>query len=481
MVDILNNITTFINDRYGFYPFYCYNTDTELLFTSEPLLISRNVKKFDIDSNSVELFFKYGYLVDQATLIKNLRKIKPASNITICNSHTSFVQYWSWNLIRKCNNDSYGKAIDKLGSLFISSVERIMRKYDKVNLPLSGGLDSRAILAAIDNLGLTNKVLLTCTFGINNCDDLLIARKVSEIGNVDHKFIELNSERFWSNMNRSILNTMGSINVIHTHGSMFRQVDLSKPFINGFIGDLVFGGSYLNEDLIYKRIEFQKYAMNKMRSEGLNNLNQINLTFDNSGIDFNEKYNSPDYFFISRTRAINFTLIGGKVSGHRFKDAFPFLDNDFINYLYGLSDEWRIDSRIYRDVLLKFFPNYFRTVIWQKNGEVIEGYNNKFISSEYIQVEDFTKNDVNRIKNYFDYKKWLTDKKYEGYLREQLRTNNYYNKTEIEKLLDIHYSSDVSTQKDIGLLLTFSIFKKYIDDINNRLKEIDEVYDLILL
>ena len=40
--------------------------------------------------------------------------------------------------------------------------------------------------------------------------------------------------------------------------------------------------------------------------------------------------------------------------------------------LYNLPDEWRLNRRIYKQMLLKFFPDYFSGIPWQKDCSPIE-------------------------------------------------------------------------------------------------------------
>lgn len=55
-----------------------------------------------------------------------------------------------------------------------------MAKHEKFNISISGGMDSRLIVAAIDYLNLNNKINISYTVGIKGCLDELIAREVAK-------------------------------------------------------------------------------------------------------------------------------------------------------------------------------------------------------------------------------------------------------------------------------------------------------------
>lgn len=66
----------------------------------------------------------------------------------------------------------------------------MMKKHKKYALPISGGLDSRAILAAIDYLGLNNQIYKAFTMGNSKCWDYLIEKEVCRRANISNELVE---------------------------------------------------------------------------------------------------------------------------------------------------------------------------------------------------------------------------------------------------------------------------------------------------
>jgi len=94
----------------------------------------------------------------------------PASTILTYNiSHNSceLDRYWSWSEISSIDI-SYEEAMEKLKLLWTKSIHQFYEINKKVGLSLSGGLDSRSILA-FSKPFVPDFVF---TFGKKNCDDV---------------------------------------------------------------------------------------------------------------------------------------------------------------------------------------------------------------------------------------------------------------------------------------------------------------------
>ncbi|MCS4465312.1 asparagine synthase-related protein [Clostridium botulinum] len=87
-------------------------------------------------------------------------------------------------------NISFNESVEKLGELWIEAVRKTLNKHKKFNITVTGGLDSRAIVAAIDYLRLNHKINLSYTIGIKGCLEEKIARQVAEKAGFKYKFLK---------------------------------------------------------------------------------------------------------------------------------------------------------------------------------------------------------------------------------------------------------------------------------------------------
>ena len=51
----------------------------------------------------------------------------------------------------------------------------------------------------------------------------------------------------------------------------------------------------------------------------------------------------------------------------------PYIDNDIIDFIYSLPDSYRADNNLYADMLLKYYPEYFKNIPWNRNNLPIQG------------------------------------------------------------------------------------------------------------
>ena len=92
---------------------------------------------------------------------------------------------------------------------FTQSVERTLGGGHAFGLSLSGGLDSRAILSAVDGHAPS---LATYTLGIKGCADEVIAAKLAQLTGTQHRFFELDDKYlkdFLPNLTRLVSLTDG--------------------------------------------------------------------------------------------------------------------------------------------------------------------------------------------------------------------------------------------------------------------------------
>ncbi|MCY6959570.1 asparagine synthetase B family protein [Clostridium brassicae] len=373
--DKVKKETIIVNDRYGYYTYFYSVNKGKYTFCNDPNVLLYYIEKRELNQEAVNEFFNFGYLLDNKTLFKNINKLEPASIVKLKNNEVLFDKYWEWTDIKKTIDITYEQAVEKLGLLWIKSIKKIMNKHEKFILPLSGGLDSRAILAAIDFLGFNNKIEKAVTIGQENCWDYLIAKKVCEISNIKHELLHINEKIWLQVVNETIVNSIGGIYC--ACGIIEKSIgrDICRyPILNGLAGDLVLGGSFLSEKVLSSKVKYNEYCYKCLKSSGLSNinvikkLNNINLQIDD--VDFIK--GSIDYYFLNNSRVKNFTVTGALTHGTNYNDIIPFFDNDLIEFIYSLPDKWKLDSQLYKNMLIKFFPKFYLDIPWQKTGKSIK-------------------------------------------------------------------------------------------------------------
>lgn len=139
-------------DHVGIKLFYFYQYDNIFIFSNdiESILSHPSVDK-KLDDNTVATFLKdEGIHTERDTFFEKIKKLPPATSLTITSSYINEKKYWSIENSPLVNYNTYEEYIKRLKYLFNSSVEARLRTFFPIASHLSGGIDSSpiAVLAA---------------------------------------------------------------------------------------------------------------------------------------------------------------------------------------------------------------------------------------------------------------------------------------------------------------------------------------------
>ncbi len=150
----------------------------------------------------------------------------------------------------------------------------------------------------------------------------------------------------------------------------------------------------------------------------------------------------------------------GTVSGlNKVNQRLPFFDNNLIEFIYSLPDEYRFNNALYSRMLLKYFPKYFKKIPWQKTRNTID----KPLSKIYYFHELIRK--FKRIPyklkilrdlscSYVNYPEWIREKTLANNICEILNKDDARYKNEInynfnERYLDPHLKNNINYSEQI--------------------------------
>jgi len=348
-------------DRYGLRMLYWYKKDGVIAWGSEvkSILALEGIDK-TADETSLPCFMDNGHLLGDHTWFKHIKLVEPATiiHIDIKSKETTQEYYWTWSEIDNNESISFDDAVKKLGELFLKSVERRFSKDEDIGMGLSGGLDSRAIFAALKHI-YPDYNGFVYTFGIPGCEDIKIAQQIISNTKCEYeKYYFTNKNWFKPRIDR-VWKTDGMQDMKHMHGSEFSK-KISNHLeikLNGYLGDAVLGGSYLkNSEYLDQPITSDLAYHYYGHHFELGNLKSS--YFDIQSID-------PFLFMNRGRRFINMGLVNG-LSESEYR--MPFFDNQLIEFAFSLPDDYRFDNKLYGKMLMNYFPDYFRDIPWQNTG-----------------------------------------------------------------------------------------------------------------
>lgn len=202
-------ILILLNDRFGLRPFYYWKYGNELMFSSEVKAILRHPNfSNNIDLAGLADFFHFGFVTGNKTFFEDIHMLPPASILTYKDNKVRLKEYWSLEFEEDKGELKEEDYLEELASVIKDCVKNSTEGNYRFGLPLSGGLDSRAIAACIPK---EKYPLLVYTWGTPESQEVKIAKKVTEILELKHHNAWRTPDEFVENFSKSVFMTDGMI------------------------------------------------------------------------------------------------------------------------------------------------------------------------------------------------------------------------------------------------------------------------------
>jgi len=246
-------------------------------------------------------------------------------------------------------------------SAFRKGVERNFTPNQIHVLPLSGGLDGRAILAVLLEFTSASNIH-TYTFGTPGTFDYEIGNLIARIIGTNHVVFTLTEYNYHQEELLDISKRVDHQTVLFHHPPIW---ELDKRFKgaqvwSGYIGDVITGGYYQKKPSpnITKAKEryLEKYAY----------VNSISLTDSQDQhfydyIDYqwlDSDIMSYDEQVIYQERQLKLTAPHVLMKGYQYHT--PFINNEFMNFMFSIPGRYRKNQYLYKKILLEAYPKLFR-------------------------------------------------------------------------------------------------------------------------
>lgn len=146
-----------------------------------------------LDLQAVAEYLTLGQVMGSRTLANDVRLLEPGTVLEYDTTSgtvttTAYVKLDEWFGPKAADRHQYMEAVE---STFAAAVDRALSGSASIGLSLSGGLDSRAILSAVNGRAPS---ITTYTLGVEGCADQVIADRLSRIAGTRHRFFRLDDE-----------------------------------------------------------------------------------------------------------------------------------------------------------------------------------------------------------------------------------------------------------------------------------------------
>lgn len=242
--------------------------------------------------------------------------------------------------------------------IFRNAISYNYNAKDSHVVPISGGLDSRALLAGILEHTEASKIF-TYTFGSPGSYDYEIGNMIAKKIGTNHQSINLTEIEYSQNELEIFSNRSDQQTILFYHApiNILDSLHEDKKVWSGYMGDPL-AGSHL-----YKEPSKNFEAAKKRFIEKNTIVHSIQLT----NADFSHLIDIPNIKsdILSYDEQLDFynrqiKYIAPHVLVRGFDYVVPFLSQDFVDFMINIPNKYRYDEYLYKKLLLQAFPSLFR-------------------------------------------------------------------------------------------------------------------------
>lgn len=197
------------SDKFGLLPLYFSVSARGITFAAEIKSVLRDdtIEK-RLDYRSFGDFLHFGQILGQKTLLANIQLLPAASILTYSSAtgkHAIKPYWYLGDLFPEERTAPSRDSLEEVVSSLIGAIRSRSGQLDQLGLSLSGGLDSRGILAGLQQ---DAQHIRTYTLGLPGCADQRLAQRMAKVAGTRHEFVPLEheyTEHFYSLAERMVL------------------------------------------------------------------------------------------------------------------------------------------------------------------------------------------------------------------------------------------------------------------------------------
>lgn len=420
------------NDRFGIHPLYYKIIDGEaFLFASEAKVLFED-KAPEPDYVGLAEFLSFDYCFENRTIFKGIEILLPASVIKISAKGIYKKNYWKFSGIESKKKKSRKKYEEQFYKVYRNAVK--CRQADNNNIGLTGGYDSRLILALID------KDVESFNFGNRGGGDVIGAEALADIYNTTHHYINFSKEDFYPYAKDIVYRTDGRccFDRFYIYGTAKIKGKYANIELSGTGGD-AYSGQKSNFTGLFPNMS-KKMTSKQVKKESKRIFHDItrgrlsvgydksyntlfkNNTWKEVWNDFQKAVSACNgktfgaFTMQLKARSLekNCTLASLSLCNYFLTMRYPVYDYQVMDFFDTVPQRYRYGQNLYVRMIKDYFPKA-ASVPHSETGKPIGKYNSARV--DWITIKTFIKGKLgiaqNQYHNTFNFVKEiiLSDKK----------------------------------------------------------------------
>ena len=487
-----------LTDKNSVIPIYYSFKRNYLCFSWDISCVLRWLGSCDLDYENIFSWMLVGGRgFNESTRFKKIKRLNPGGILEI--DKEKFILHESKLFCYLSGNEKIDDLIDGFVDGLKQSIKIRTENYESVCLGISGGLDSRIVLSALND---SFDGDINCfTYGPDLFNEKTIANQVTSTIGINNVNISFPDDIYLNFYNDGIYYSGGAS--MFKHGIQIHMYHSLKNYFstNGLIQgsalDLVLGSSFSNENIVGIKnkndlVEYYiKHFFNYSRNSFVNLFKDRNIGehyYDYSvelvknslkkiDGDFAVDWNDAFSFEYRIKRWYNYNLIYPLYS---FDLLLPTYDNYLIKLISKIP--WR--ERLFSSFRIKILErmnktfsqiNYNKTMqpAWLKPpyGQIFNEYQNR-LEQEKLKLWFKSNKNVYLPSNRYDsnFLEWFrVYPEYYNFAKQILNSNailckEYLKSSKLQAMINNHYSGDSESHKNLQMLISTEILHQLVSD-----------------
>ncbi len=306
-----------------------------------------------------------GFRLGDRTNVSAVKTVAAATAVAVAaDLAVSSASYWHWRDLPRPAPGSLEEAVRETQRLWAQAITRRLDGLARPGQTLSGGLDSRAILAEAAPRAPAWRAI---TYGVPRSDDVRYAEASARVAGVpcDALGLYAGGDPRWLDIRSALIqSTDGLIELGDLmHGEALDAVAQAMDgLVSGYIGDAVVGPTFNDVTTPAGVLGALPYYGGRL---GMPEPDALALA---ARLIEAEQGAAPRFVLFDHKLPQSTNHTHGSLWRARVRIRRPFLDHDFFDWCQGLEADWRGDHDLQTRWVLRTWPDLFGTVPWQKTG-----------------------------------------------------------------------------------------------------------------